>query len=487
MVVAGRLLLRLASPADWTEGELFSASVYASPQLRPLLTSPLDFLLTAVAAAALVALALYAIEGWRQSRRRRRAVDTPPRLAAYMAAQLAAGAVLAGLLVVYQGFLQDTLANTTLDLLQLSLHPWNAARVAMQIALIAWHATALGFGVLVLRTAGIGWRVGRRSWGTIAVAIACWIAPLAIWQLAAGWARADVLPLQVGAAAAITVAVWGTRLKARYRHGSQGFRLIVLDAGPDHPGVGVLPLDLPARVALQDAADRDALRPAGAQPARDDQGARSRKASARSTRSPNCRAWSSARPAPAAGPATDRAFEVWQRHGAGHADDLVARAVQRRTARSSAGSPSTCPRTSAPSTASRSSRATGTCTRRSRRSSPKSGACCARAARVCAGDGRRLGSIVVYAMLDYADLPFISSQSPYVAVLRRDEDSPVEGLSGRDVEYAVYGWSRAAALRVARDGVAARATRRSRASSRFARSVLDRAARAATSSTTSTC
>src|SRR5262249_56019094 len=53
------------------------------------------------------------------------------------------------------------------------------------------------------------------------------------------------------------------------------------------------------------------------------------------------------------------------------------------------------------------------------------------------------GSIVVRVMLDYRTLPFISPQSPYLESLRPNRRAPPEGVSGRDVEFAVYGWSRA--------------------------------------------
>jgi signal transduction histidine kinase len=57
--------------------------------------------------------------------------------------------------------------------------------------------------------------------------------------------------------------------------------------------------------------------------------------------------------------------------------------------------------------------------------------------------GRMVGSIVVRVMLDYRTLPFISSQSPYLESLRPNRQVPPEGVSGRDVEFNVYGWSRA--------------------------------------------
>ena len=66
---------------------------------------------------------------------------------------------------------------------------------------------------------------------------------------------------------------------------------------------------------------------------------------------------------------------------------------------------------------------------------------------------RRLGSIVVHAMLDYENLPFISSRTPYRQLFRpgdalsgedggtRAAHSSLYSLNGRDVEFAFYGWS----------------------------------------------
>ncbi|HEV2986348.1 MAG TPA: HAMP domain-containing sensor histidine kinase, partial [Vicinamibacterales bacterium] len=58
-------------------------------------------------------------------------------------------------------------------------------------------------------------------------------------------------------------------------------------------------------------------------------------------------------------------------------------------------------------------------------------------------NGRLVGSIVVRVMLDYQTLPFISPQSPYLESLHANPQAPPEGVSGRDIEFAVYGWSRA--------------------------------------------
>src|SRR5580765_8386087 len=65
-----------------------------------------------------------------------------------------------------------------------------------------------------------------------------------------------------------------------------------------------------------------------------------------------------------------------------------------------------------------------------------------RASRGVCLKGRPVGGIIVRAMLDYRTLPFIASRSPYLESLRPNRDAPAEGVSGRDVEFVLYGWSR---------------------------------------------
>ena len=57
---------------------------------------------------------------------------------------------------------------------------------------------------------------------------------------------------------------------------------------------------------------------------------------------------------------------------------------------------------------------------------------------VCVG-GQIVGSVVVHVVLDYANLPFLAAQNPYVALLgAADRESPASD----EVAFAVYGWSR---------------------------------------------
>src|SRR5262249_53277397 len=66
-----------------------------------------------------------------------------------------------------------------------------------------------------------------------------------------------------------------------------------------------------------------------------------------------------------------------------------------------------------------------------------------RASRGICDRDRRLGAIVVRVMLDYRALTFISSQNPYLESLRPDPADASEVAATRDIEFVVYGWSRA--------------------------------------------
>jgi hypothetical protein len=58
------------------------------------------------------------------------------------------------------------------------------------------------------------------------------------------------------------------------------------------------------------------------------------------------------------------------------------------------------------------------------------------------GHERIAGTIVVHLIPDFDALPFISSQNPYFELLRAPEAVRPTGLRGRDLAFAVYGWSR---------------------------------------------
>jgi signal transduction histidine kinase len=442
-VVLARVLLRVASPADWSDASVFAGTEYASPLLSPLLTSPFDFLLTAVAAGSLVALLLYAAEAWRVTRwHRRRPVETFPSILAFAAAQLAAGAAVALLLNAYHAFLRDTVANTAIDLLHYSLHPWSTARLALQVGLIVWHAALLGAGVLFLRLALVPWSVPRPDWRIRAGTIGFWALPLLVWQLVADISTAQGLALLIALAAVTALVIFATRLEARYRHGSQAFRLTLMTLAFVVPAIAFYPSvfelgwqaksqRVETRFAPQAINHRQTIQ----QLLQDSLG--------QIDRFPGLADLVTVPVAAGTEAPTDRAFEVWRITSL--AMYPVTSAVELYDAtgvlvsRFAFNLPADL--TSVPRSDERE------CTwgvfeevspffAEERRLLYAGRA-------ICGPDGRPVGSIIVHAMpADYANLPFIVSRSPYLELMRPADPAQGEGVSGRDVEFAVYGWSR---------------------------------------------
>jgi signal transduction histidine kinase len=442
-IVASRVLLRRASLADWSEHSLFSGAEYASPLLRPFLTSPFDFLMTAVAASSLVALLLYAAEAWRVSRwhRRRRVTGVGP-TAAFMALQLGAGVGLAVLLAVHQAFLRDTVANSTLDLLHYSLHPWSTSRLALQVGLIVWHATALGCGVLLLRAAQAGWAVPRPDSRLHAATIGFWVLPLVVWQLLSGLPPARQVPPLIAVAVIIGLVTFATRLKARYRHGSQAFRLTLMTLGLVVPAFAFYPsmFELGWQAKSQLVETRYA-------PQAINQRQTIHRLLEESLKQidqfPGLADLVTAPATPGGGEApTDRAFQVWRITGLAmypvtSSVELYGAdgALVSRFAFNLPDDFTAVPRSDEETCDWSVTEEVSPFFAEERRMLHAGRA-------LCAPDGPPMGSVVVHAILDYANLPFILSQNPYVELMRPASLLRGEAISGRDVEFAFYGWSR---------------------------------------------
>lgn len=443
VIVGGRLLLRLASPADWAEAPVFSAFTYASPRVRLLLTSPFDFLATAVAAGGIVALLVFGVEAWRIAwRRRRTSVSSGQRLVLYASLQLAAGVLTALLLVNYERFLTDTIGNTTLDLLHLSVHPWNTARIALQVGLIVWHAAVLALALVVLRAASVPWCVPRRRWSVQTGAVVLWTAPLLLWELGRPGIGLGRLPSLVAAGAVVVAALLATRLKARYRHGSQAFRLTTLTLGLIVPALAFYPAiyQMAHRAKVQMVETRFAPQ---AMNQRQTIQALLAESLVRIDAFPNLPDLVAVTDPGSAEPASiDSAFQVWRVTSLatypltssvelyGPDGALVSRFAFNLPEELSAAA-----RWEEPACQWERYEEVSPFFAEERRVLHAGRA-------VCRPDGTRVGSIVVHAMLDYENLPFIASQSPYVELLRPDDPLRSEDISGRDLEYAFYGWSR---------------------------------------------
>jgi signal transduction histidine kinase len=443
LMVAARLVLRMASPADWSNASIFSAVDYASQRLQPLLVSPFDFLATCLMAGGVTSLFLFAVEAWRtHARAGRRSPDTPSRFIGYVATQLAAGVAVAAILLTHQALVRDTIANTSLDLLHFALRPLDPARLALQIGLVVAHATAVGLAAIALRAAQAPWRVARGHWKAWLATAACWSLPLVAWHVLRATPLERELPLLAAMAAVLVLGLGATRLKARYRHGSQGFRLTLLTLALIVPAFALYPATVQLAVDAKEQLVATLFAPEALHQDRTLQA--QLEASLRQIdRFPGLGEALRA-PRSAGEITTDQAFRIWQSTPLsapapvtssvelyGPDDRLVSRFAFNLPEDPSVPPGSdeqTCAWTVygevAPFFA-------------DERRVLHAGR------RVCEpGTGRHLGSIVVHAMLDYENLPFISSRSPYVELLRPADPLRDEGLPGRDVEYAFYGWSR---------------------------------------------
>jgi signal transduction histidine kinase len=443
-IVAARIILRAASPADWSDAAVFSGVPYASPLLPPLLTSPFDFLLTAGAAFAIVTLLLFAIESFRlhERRNRRTASDAP---LPFLITQLVAGFLIAAILLGHVALLLDTVTHTSIDLLHFSLHPWEGSRLVMQVALLLAHATAIGLAVVVIRGALVRWRLPRRDWAMWIATLGAWAIPSIAWQLVASGSMARSLPMLAAIAGALVLALAVGRLAGRYRHGSQAFRLTLL----------VLPLVAPAFsfyptvVQLARDAKEEFVQTTYAPQVRNlrqNVQMQVQQSLGQIDAFPQLIDLVTARGAGDTGVTTDQAFQVWQTTAL--ASYPITSSVElygpdgKLVSRFAFNLPEDL--TAPPTSEERSCdwdlyEEVAPFFAEERRILHAGRAFCSDDP-----DAPLLGSIVVHALPDdYGNLPFISSRNPYVELLLPPDRLQGEGLTGRDVEFAVYGWSRA--------------------------------------------
>jgi signal transduction histidine kinase len=455
LVVTARAALGAASPADWSDANLFTGATYASP-LTPLFASPFAFVLTWLTVAALVALALDAVESYGlyvgARRRRSPAVDQP---ASFLLGQLLAGVVLAGLLLAHQRLLGDTIASTTLDLVHFSLEPWDASRTALQVGLIVAHATVAAAGVLLLRMALAGCRLPRQHWLLRSAMLACWILPLALGQAGLGDAVGQQLPLLAAAVVIAAAALHVPRLRARFRHGSQAFRLTLLTLGLLIPTFVFYPafFHLASRAKAQLVETRYASEALRQRETLLNELEDSKREIDQIAGLADLLATPPARTGAVDTP-TDAAFSVWQRTAL--AQYPITSSVElydvegRLVSRFAFNLPEDLTLTPRSEEDSCDWDVYGEVAPFFAEERPVLHA----GRRLCAGsDGASRGSIVVHAMLDYENLPFISSRTPYRELLRPIETLRASGASarpldaafyrwnGQDVEFAFYGWS----------------------------------------------
>jgi signal transduction histidine kinase len=413
------------------------------------LASPIDFLLTALALGALVALLASSFEQWRQSRRYavhvipdRGALD----VAAFVVAQVAAGALVGALLAGYEMFLRVRLSMMPFDLLHFSLHPWEPQRLAVATGLVALHAALLALLVLFFRAAAAPWVVaGNYRWIRAWIPI-LWAAPAVavLVAISGSFGGPVAFPAVLVVIVAIAAAWRLRRYRAALEHSSQAARLTAFFVALALPSLVFYPLlvDAAARARRQLIETRYA--PEVINQRRDLQ-LQLNAALAQIDAIPDLPDLVRAGvPATAGPPSTDEAFLVWSR---------TVLENQR-------------------STSIELYNTVGLLVSRFALQLPQSGLSQIYVEEGCAwalfeevspffseerillhagrgicidgGNGTRqiVGSIAVHVTLDYSNLSFISAQSPYVALLRSPGQETTEPAPREAVEFTVYGWSR---------------------------------------------
>jgi signal transduction histidine kinase len=402
--------------------------------------TPLDLLLTTLTLAAVVWLVLDLIERRRVARPRLRLLTpTTGAVMAVVAGYAVAGLVDLWLLWAYERLLRRVVADTDLDLLHFSLHPLSGARVAVEFALVLLHAAVIWGAAAILRLPSALWRTPRMPVWRVGAASG-WLVGALVATIVARAAGPPIPmgPLWVALLFAGAAAVTLGRMDHQIRRGSQSARLAIFFLALVAPAIAMYPSLL---AHATEAKERLVANEFGPQAVslREDLQRRLQQTVDQIDAIPGLE--DLFRP-DSTTPATNRAFAVWSR------SEL---ATYRLTSAVELYGPD------------------GRLVDQFALSLPEYSTTPYRAARCAAWDqlfdevspfgsserhvlrtgrgvcvrGRIVGSIVVRVMLDYRTLPFISSQSAYLESLRPNRQVTPEGVSGRDVEFAVYGWSRA--------------------------------------------
>jgi signal transduction histidine kinase len=411
---------------------LFFALLPLAPTRNP---TPLDLLLTALAMTAFVWLGVDVIERRRFVRPRAAVLaEALPAMAIGAAAYAAAGIVSVWLLWRYERLLQRIVQDSTLDLLHFSLHPLNAGRLALAFALVLLHAVAIWSAAAIVRAPSIFVRTPRRLVWRAATA---WLVGAALAVLVTrrspGIVPLGPFLLAVGAAGACAAAV--ARVRRRAHRASQTARLIALFLAFIVPALAMYP----SLVALATAAkERLVMTRFAPQAVRQRDELKLRLALTLDQIDALQSLPQLVRDAAPDTPTSVRAFLVWSKTDL--ATHRLTSAVELYNAEGSLISRFAL---SLPEYTTSRYTAEGCGWDAFEEVSPfgSNERHVLRASRgICEG-GRVVGAIVVRAMLDYQTLPFISTRRPYFESLRPAREAPAEGVFGRDVEFAVYGWS----------------------------------------------
>ena len=446
-VVGARVLIRVAiwlaaikPTLDMTGIGVGATALY--------LATPVDLLATAMAILALVAIAGEAVTRLRiASRRHRRVVQAgTASFALFVVSQAAAATAVTTLLAKYDSALHALAEVPGVDLVSFSLHPWDPRRLALSVAVLGLHA-AVVWGAVTLLRFGLLWFNPGRTLLVRSTWMLCWLGPLVIWIAAirlapAGTAGWTIVPPTLLA----IVLAWGSVRFAHWRRRvSQSASMSALFLAVALPSYAFYPASFVHATLASRSVVETRLAPQVMRQ-RDDLQMRVRTALNQIDRIPGLATLAAAQAPPrTASPPTESAFLVWSQTDLGvyrltsavelySADGtLVSRFALNLPEYTSAQQ-----KWQEPSCGWDLFEEVSPFGAEERR--------LLHAGRGLCADGpagrHMVGAIVIHSMLDYAALPFLSSQNPYVEFFQTARDAEPDKSHARETEFAVYGWSR---------------------------------------------
>src|SRR5262249_35668978 len=144
------------------------------------------------------------------------------------AAYAVAGVADVVLLSTYERGLRRIVSQSTFDLLHFSLHPVNAARLALTCGLVLMHAAVIWMGAAFVLAPEMRWRT-INTWPWKALKTAGWLVGASVMMAAASPAAAAIPVSPMWVALAVTGAFAATvrRVSGRLRRASQAARLVI--------------------------------------------------------------------------------------------------------------------------------------------------------------------------------------------------------------------------------------------------------------------
>lgn len=442
ILVAARGMLRWASPADWIDRPLLSSTAYGSPLLAPLLGSPLGFLATALVAVALIGLVLGPFARWQRTGQAHRARLAGWPLVAYLLVQAAAGVALLLLVEAECALIANTVVHTRLDLLAVWRYADDGARLALESGLVLAHAGAAALGVIILRTALVPWCAARRP-ALRAVTSGLWLLPLAAAAVLPGGTLRSAAAVLAPGVVIVACARRAPRWFARLRHGTPARRMALLALALLVPACAFYPALVNAVTSDRARLIETRLAPEARNQRQTVQRALSESLATIDARTDLRGLAAETAESPRTAVPADAAYAAWQ--GTALAAYPLTSSIEiydpsgTLVSRFAFNLPEDL--TATPRADERS------CTwdiyeevapffAEERRALHAGRA-------ICDARGRPGGAIVVHAILDYQNLPFIASGGPYLEALRPDDAglSRDGSGSGDDVAFAFYGWS----------------------------------------------